>query len=96
MAQPDTPVTPTTSVRRLCSEIQLFDLCDRERCGHRDGRYCTDPALLARFERVVAEEDDGPDRLVYVDDDEGEGEGETEFAGGEFGDDGGDDDDWDE
>lgn len=43
--------------RRLCSEIQLFDLCELERCHFRDGRYCTDPEMLARFEAAAEPED---------------------------------------
>lgn len=44
---------------RLCSEIQLFDLCELERCAFKDGRYCTHADLLARFE-ALAEPDDRP------------------------------------
>ena len=29
--------------RRLCSEIQLFDLCELEKCHFKDERFCTDP-----------------------------------------------------
>jgi len=44
-------------VQRLCSEIQLFDLCDLERCNHKVGRFCTDGELLARFERISEKDD---------------------------------------
>ncbi len=44
--------------QRLCSEIQLFDLCDKDVCGHKDGRYCTKGDILARFEAIMDEEDD--------------------------------------
>lgn len=50
---------PEELPRRLCSEIQLFDLCDLERCSFKDGRYCTHADLLARFEALV-EPDDRP------------------------------------
>lgn len=43
--------------RRLCSEIQLFDLCELERCHFRDERFCTDPEMLARFEAEAEPED---------------------------------------
>lgn len=43
--------------RRLCSEIQLFDLCELERCRFKDERFCTDPELLARFEAAADPED---------------------------------------
>jgi hypothetical protein len=52
--------------KRLCSEIQLFDLCDKDSCLRKDGRYCTDEKMLARFESIK-EEDDPPDR--YLDND---------------------------
>jgi len=63
-------------VQRLCSEIQLFDLCDLERCSHKEGRYCTDSELLARFERI-AEKDDTrpvPDSSLFDDGDDGDDE----------------------
>ena len=65
---------PEEPPRRLCSEIQLFDLCDLERCHFKDGRYCTHADLLARFE-AVAEPDDRPLQPVDVDDDDDEDEG---------------------
>ena len=30
-------------VKRLCSEIQLFDLCDLEYCKHKVERFCENP-----------------------------------------------------
>lgn len=42
---------------RLCSEIQLFDLCSKDRCEKRNGRYCTEAGMLARFEAISEEED---------------------------------------
>lgn len=45
--------------RRLCSEIQLFDLCELERCHFKDDKFCTDPEMLARFE-AEAEPADRP------------------------------------
>jgi len=50
---------PAEPVKRLCNEIQLFDLCDREKCGFKEGVYCTEPDLLRKFESI-AEEDDRP------------------------------------
>jgi hypothetical protein len=52
-------------IQRLCSEIQLFDLCDRESCGHKEGRYCTSQDLLDRFEQIS--EDDKPPVGSYMD-----------------------------
>lgn len=57
--------------RRLCSEIQLFDLCELTRCSFKDGRFCTHADLLARFE-ALAEPDDRP--AQRYDDDEEEDE----------------------
>ena len=39
-------------VKRLCNEIQLFDLCDLSRCGFKEGQFCTDELLLKRFEAI--------------------------------------------
>jgi hypothetical protein len=46
------PATTTSRElpQRLCSEIQLFDLCELEQCNFKEGRFCTDPELLAKFE----------------------------------------------
>lgn len=45
-----------SNTKRLCSEIQLFDLCSKDTCRRKDGRFCTDPELLAKFE-AISEED---------------------------------------
>ncbi|RNC66650.1 MAG: hypothetical protein ED859_16085 [Desulfuromonadales bacterium] len=61
--------------QRLCSEIQLFDLCDtgpKDVCGHRDGRYCTKGELLARFE-AIADDDRSPEQYFAEELDETEG-----------------------
>lgn len=56
--------------RRLCSEIQLFDLCELEYCTFKEGRFCTNPDTLARFEAVAEPEDRPAQRFVDDDDDE--------------------------
>lgn len=43
--------------RRLCSEIQLFDLCELQKCHFKDDRFCTDPEMLARFEAAAEPEE---------------------------------------
>ena len=48
---------PIEPMKRLCNEIQLFDLCELEKCGHKQGLYCTSKELLDRFESI-AEEDE--------------------------------------
>ncbi|GFO54639.1 hypothetical protein GMSM_16460 [Geomonas sp. Red276] len=70
--------------RRLCSEIQLFDLCDLDECSKKDGRYCTDPKTLERFE-AIKEEDE---RSQYLPEEMEEEEGEDDdFGGDEYEDD---------
>ncbi|HTG82868.1 MAG TPA: hypothetical protein VL949_13040 [Geobacteraceae bacterium] len=60
--------------RRLCSEIQLFDLCDRDVCAHKDGRYCTKGDILARFEAVLdKDEERSPEQFMAEELDELEG-----------------------
>lgn len=75
MSRADEPINPDTETmeppRRLCSEIQLFDLCELERCRFKDGRFCTEPALLARFE-AVAEPQDRPTTRFEENEDEEE------------------------
>jgi len=57
-------------VRRLCSEIQLFDLCELDRCSFKEDRFCTNQELLEKFERIAdvdrsscISRDDGDDDL---------------------------------
>jgi hypothetical protein len=75
---------PLTPVARLCSEIQLFDLCELDSCGHRDARFCTNEQLLARFE-AIREEDDRQallyDENEFTDDGSEFDEVEDEFEG---------------
>lgn len=48
---------------RLCSEIQLFDLCDLDSCGHKKQRFCTNEELLHKFEAI--REEDERNTLIY-------------------------------
>jgi len=62
--------------QRLCSEVQLFDLCDLEKCHHKIGNFCTDPLLLSRFEKISEDEIRSPERYIsgeIDEDDDGEG-----------------------
>ncbi|MBV5338714.1 MAG: hypothetical protein J0665_04020 [Deltaproteobacteria bacterium] len=63
---------PDILPQRLCSEIQLFDLCDLDSCSNRSGRYCTDSILLGRFERIAENELRLPDRYTAEDIDDAE------------------------
>ena len=53
--------------KRLCSEIQLFDICAKTSCKHKDGRYCTEGDTLARFEAISDEEDTGSNDVFLAD-----------------------------
>lgn len=97
-----TGVKPVKPVQRLCNEIQLFDLCELERCGHKQGLYCTSTELLNRFE-AIAEEDEHPPAEGFIsgklDDAEGTGtddEYDDTFDDDQFGDEDYEDDQEDE
>jgi hypothetical protein len=64
-----TPRTP-----RLCSEIQLFDLCDLETCCQKNGRYCTNQEVLDRFEAIKEEDERSPEQYIAEDFEEDEDE----------------------
>jgi hypothetical protein len=66
------PEEKAAPVERLCSEIQLFDLCERETCHQKKGRYCGDKEMLAKFEAI--KEEDERNNLVYEDDEAEEGD----------------------
>jgi hypothetical protein len=53
--------------KRLCSEIQLFDICSKNSCKYKDGRFCTDGDILARFEAISDEEDAGSNDVFLAD-----------------------------
>jgi len=62
----DEPVEePSPAAQRLCSEIQLFDLCDLDSCRFKQNRFCTNEELLAKFEAI--KEEDEQNALVYAD-----------------------------
>jgi hypothetical protein len=73
-------VKPVMPVQRLCNEIQLFDLCELEKCGYKQGLYCTSPELLNRFE-AIAEEDERPPVPGSTLDDLDDGEASDEDDG---------------
>jgi len=80
--------------QRLCSEIQLFDLCDLDTCCQKDGRYCTNPEVLERFEAIKEEDERSPEQYLTEELDEEESEEGEEFGSGDDLDaDGYDDDD---
>jgi len=58
--------------QRLCSEIQLFDLCDLDYCNQKQGRYCTKADVLEKFEAIKEEDERAPEQYLSeeLDDDE--------------------------
>ena len=63
-----------TAPRRLCSEIQLFDICAKDVCNHWDGRYCTKGDILAKFEAITdADDERSPEQFMADELDEVEG-----------------------
>lgn len=80
-------MTPQTK-QRLCSEIQLFDLCSLDSCSHRDGRFCTKGDIIAKFE-AISDDDRATEQLAEdadeLDDDMGYDDGfdEDEYGGEE-------------
>jgi len=60
----DSEPKPDILPQRLCGEIQLFDLCDLDSCCCKNGRFCADPALLDRFEKIAEEELRTPERFA--------------------------------
>ncbi|MCE1226467.1 MAG: hypothetical protein LWW87_08280 [Geobacteraceae bacterium] len=87
----DKAEVPQELPRRLCSEIQLFDLCELEKCHFKDDRFCTDPEMLARFE-AAADPEDRPKWNLGKDDDQDE---DDLFDSEEFEDDDAESDDFD-
>jgi len=78
--------------RRLCSEIQLFDLCEKTKCDKKDGRFCTDDIMVAKFEAISQEDDFPPDRYDG-EEPQGDEEDDHEGYGGGFGTESDDEDD---
>jgi hypothetical protein len=70
----DSGPKPDVPPQRLCSEVQLFDLCDLDTCVYKNGRFCADPALLDRFEKIAEDELRPPDRYVSEECDDAEAE----------------------
>jgi hypothetical protein len=64
---------------RLCSEIQLFDLCEEERCDYKSRKFCTKGELLSRFETILAKEERSPEQYLAEELEEVEGEGDMAY-----------------
>lgn len=87
---------PSGIPQRLCSEIQLFDLCDLDSCTCKVGRFCTDSELLTRFEKIADDERQLPDRYAAdeFDDPDGYDEENDELEMDDYA--GGEDDSWED
>lgn len=68
----NTELKQDSFLQRLCSEIQLFDLCDLLSCRFKVGRFCSNHEFLEKFERIADEELRSPEQ--YVDDELEDGE----------------------
>lgn len=66
--------------RRLCSEIQLFDLCDLDTCLQKNGRFCTDTELLGQFEKTAENELRIPEHYISEEFDADDMNDEIEFG----------------
>lgn len=93
----DNKTATTKPARRLCSEIQLFDLCDLESCSHRVDRACTNSELLTKFEQIAEDDMSCPTEQYLVEELE-ESEDDDELGCGDelSGDDYDDEDGWEE
>ena len=67
--------------QRLCSEIQLFDLCSDETCAKKNGRYCTDEVLLNKFEAISLEEDFSSDQYLDNEPEDAGDDEDPDFGG---------------
>ncbi|MEI8354612.1 MAG: hypothetical protein WCG31_00700 [Deltaproteobacteria bacterium] len=65
--------------RRLCSEIKLFDLCTKNLCGSKDGRFCLDKGILAKFETISEEDIDYTEQLMIDEAEDFEDSDYTEY-----------------
>ena len=96
---PDSEPKPDNLPKRLCSEIQLFDLCDLDSCNRKRVSYCTDPVLLDRFEKIAEDELRSPEHYISdaeADDVDGDGyvDEDDEFTMENF--EGGEEDGWED
>jgi len=75
---PDETIVETPpAVQRLCSEIQLFDLCGLDSCRFKQSRFCTNEELVAKFESI--KEKDEQSSLLYDEEEEADEDSESDF-----------------
>jgi len=68
---------PILAAQRLCSEIQLFDLCELDACSFKRNRFCTNQELLEKFESI--KEEDDRQTILYEEDADDEGDIDSDF-----------------
>ncbi|MFA7060127.1 MAG: hypothetical protein WC156_04845 [Pedobacter sp.] len=92
----DIKTAVTKSASRLCSEIQLFDLCDLESCNYKVNRFCTNTQRLSKFEQIAEDDMSCPTEQYLFEELEESGFDDDEPGYGDelFGDDFDDEDDW--
>jgi hypothetical protein len=73
-----TVAAASPAAERLCSEIQLFDLCDLDSCRFKRSRFCTNEELVAKFE-AIKEEDEQNALLYEEEEDSDDADSETDF-----------------
>lgn len=89
----DDELKPDTVPQRLCSEIQLFDLCSLTSCSFKSGRFCNNPELLSKFERIADQELRSPERYV---DEEADADQEADDDFYDYDDESDGNDDWED
>jgi len=72
---------PIIPVQRLCSEIQLFDLCELDSCHYKKKHFCTNEELLQKFESI--KEEDDQNTLLY-EEDEIDDDSESDFDDNDY------------
>lgn len=81
----------TGKVQRLCTEIQLFELCSLGTCACKSGRFCTNSDFLARFEAIAEDIPRNP-QMFMTEVMDGE-DGDSDDGGDEFAEEGYEDED---
>jgi hypothetical protein len=82
--------------KRLCSEIQLFELCELDSCNKKSGGFCTDTTLINRFEMIEEAEDRVPERYISEELDDAELDEDDYEEDAMEGIEAGEDDDWED
>jgi len=74
----------TGQLPRLCSEIQLFDLCSLGICRYKNGSFCSNAELLQRFEAIADSDVHTRTRYMDVEADDDTVDSENGFAGDDY------------